>query len=117
MYSSGMNFSPILHAASRAGTAVRSGGTGEIKLLKLEIERLLMITEAMWTMLQEEFGYDDNKLIEYIARIDLRDGKLDGRVSTKKGPKECRHCGRPVSKKRPICFYCGNIIIPEPFAR
>ena len=89
----------------------------EIGLLRGEIERLMMITEALWVILKEELNYDDAALIERIRQIDLRDGKLDGRVSTKTRPQQCAKCNRPVSKRRPVCPYCGAPVAKLPFER
>ena len=72
-----------------------------------ELERLLMITEALWTILKEQHGYDDAKLQQIVTDIDLRDGKLDGRVAAT-APATCPSCHRTLNKKRPRCIYCGE---------
>jgi len=89
----------------------------EVEELRFSVERLLMITEGLWRILKEKHGYDDNELVKQIALIDLEDGKLDGRVSTKAEPKPCPKCNRIIAKHRPRCLYCGEPIPPAPFAR
>lgn len=81
-----------------------------------DIERLLMITEALWTLMKKEHGYTDAELIRLVAEIDARDGRMDGRVAPEP-PAPCRHCGRIPAKKRPTCLYCGSPIIASPFTR
>ena len=76
-----------------------------------------MITEALWTILKEQHGFDDADLIDRINEIDLRDGKLDGRVKEKEGPLSCPKCNRTLSRQRPTCLYCGTAIARDPFAR
>lgn len=102
-------------AANEAARDARKAAT-ENAILELEVERLLMITEALWTILKEEHGYDDAKLQECVQRIDLRDGKLDGRVGSTEA-KLCPTCNRTLNKKRPRCIYCGQVVQPDLFER
>ena len=107
------NASEAIASSTRSGTErTRS----EIHLLESEVERLLMITEALWTILQERFGYDDQELIKRIVMIDMRDGKLDGKVAAD-APKSCPKCNRILFKHRPRCLYCGEPVVTNPFDR
>ena len=98
-----------------AGAEARKA-VSEVENLKYDVERLLIITEALWTILKEQHGYDDNELIRRVAEIDLRDGKLDGKL-TKEPPTECPHCHRTMIKRRPYCMYCGKPVAVNPFER
>ncbi|PCJ62161.1 MAG: hypothetical protein COA79_05590 [Planctomycetota bacterium] len=89
----------------------------EVGQLKAETERLLIITEALWKILKEEHGYNDEKLLQHIQDIDLKDGKLDGRVAKQGGPKPCPECQRPISSRHFNCLYCGAELTKEPFER
>ena len=95
-----------------------SGATGasEIAQLKKQVERLLMITEALWTILKEKHGLEDKELLRRIVEIDLRDGQLDGRVSATP-PEPCPKCQRIVAKGSVRCMYCGEPLALNPFAR
>ena len=44
-------------------------------------------------------------LLERIRQIDLMDGQLDGKVSTK--VKRCTRCNRVMSRRHGRCLYCG----------
>ena len=88
----------------------------EVDLVKSDIERLLMITEALWMILKEQHGYDDNELIKRIVTIDMRDGKLDGRVQPEP-PQKCPKCNRTLFKNRQRCIYCGEYVAMNPFQR
>ncbi|NOZ20198.1 MAG: hypothetical protein GXP25_03825 [Planctomycetes bacterium] len=102
-------------AASGAKAAAESART-EVGMLRYEIERLLMITEALWDILKEKHGYEDEELVARVNEIDMRDGKLDGKVAAgERGL--CHNCHRPVSGRRPICIYCGATIGRKPFER
>lgn len=84
--------------------------------LKMEIERLLIVTEALWTILREKIEVDEEELVRQMVAIDLRDGKLDGKLA-KTPPVPCPKCKRVVAKRHTRCLYCGELIRPEPFAR
>lgn len=87
-----------------------------IDAMRWDIERLLMITEALWSMLREQHGYSEVELFRRISEIDLRDGRLDGRVAPSPA-QPCPHCGRKMTKHRPLCLYCGKPTVADPFAR
>ncbi len=118
----GFNFSPSCNsassmAASSAKEAARDAKS-QVRQIGGEIERLLMITEALWIFMREQHGYTDEDLIKKIAEIDLRDGKLDGKVSAAPAEvKRCANCDRPVGKKRATCLYCGSAVVQDPFER
>lgn len=109
-------------AAQQAGmTAERAAATAtqarsQVELMQMDVERLLMITEALWTMLRDEHGYADEQLIRKVQEIDLRDGRLDGKVA-KQPPSKCPKCGRAISARRPICVFCGTASTDDPFKR
>ena len=104
------------YGSSDARAAAQAART-EVEILRGEIERLLILSEALWMLLKEKNGYQDDVLTAKMAEIDLRDGKLDGRVATKEGPVECPNCHRALARRRPSCLYCGRAVLREPFAR
>ncbi|MCX6895793.1 MAG: hypothetical protein NTZ16_09920 [Verrucomicrobia bacterium] len=101
--------------ASGAASDARDA-QNKVEAMSHDIERLLMITEALWEVLKTHHGYADADLMELVHKIDLRDGKLDGRVA-KEPPKPCPKCGRTAARLRPLCLYCGCPIPQSPFAR
>lgn len=80
----------------------------ENKYLRVNIEKLLMITEALWSILKEQYGYTDDELLRRIQEIDMQDGVMDGKV-TRPEIKTCQKCNRPLMKKLPQCIYCGTV--------
>lgn len=102
-------------AASHAEARAREVKT-DIEIIRCDIERLLMITEAMWQIMKERFGYQDEELANRVVEIDRRDGKLDGRVAPGPPP-ACPNCGRTLERKRAVCLYCGQLIARDPFER
>ncbi len=88
----------------------------DVQRMRADIERLLMIAEALWTMVQEQHGYTDDELFRRITEIDLADGRADGRVAPSP-PALCPACGKRVSRRHPLCVYCGKPMVTDPFAR
>src|SRR5476649_263760 len=106
---SGMGVASTKGQAASALTEARfdaSEAKSEADLLKNDIDRLMMITEALWTFLKKEHGYSDDDLAKAIGAIDLRNG------GAKDAQEKCPTCGRMVSQHRRLCIYCGNPV-PE----
>ena len=101
---------------SQQAVSTAEEAQSKIGQMKAEIDRLLFITQALWELLKEEHGYTEEVLINRINDIDLRDGKLDGKMATQ-GPVGCPKCGRANRPNRPACIYCCTFLNPSPFAR
>ena len=78
----------------------------KVEYLEDKIDRLTLITQALWEILQTKVGIEESELTALIEEIDLRDGKLDGKLS--KTPQKCSKCNQSVSVKTNVCFYCGH---------
>ena len=81
-----------------------------------DVERLFIITEALWTLLKEVNGLTDADLEHMIEEIDLRSGKRDGKRAKQERPL-CPSCQRRNSGRMPTCMYCGVALTIEPFAK
>jgi hypothetical protein len=101
--------------APRAAPRTREP-SGEVEELKADVERLLLITEALWKIVQEKHGLEDKELLKQITLLDLADGKLDARKQ-RTPPKLCPKCQRALSKRRPKCMFCGEPVMFDPFER
>lgn len=99
--------------ASRMAEDTRRDSEG----LRFDIEKLFMITQALWTLLKEQHGYSDDDLIARIQQIDLQDGRLDGKVARTRVNPDCPQCGRKLIGKHPVCLYCGTEVALDPFDR
>lgn len=98
-------------AASRAASLTRSAGassaarvTGDLHDLDERIDRLLLVVDALWSMLKER-GYTDEDLAERIRSIDALDGQSDG--ARKPLPRRCTKCDSMVEPGRKTCAFCG----------
>ena len=107
---------PVTAGTSGAAESKAARAEEKVRALSDEIERLLMITEALWEILKEQHGYRDDDLAHKIRDIDLRDGKLDSRVAPS-GVAQCPTCNRTLEKNRSYCIYCGQAVTRDPFER
>ena len=116
MYTGGL-YSAAADAQSQAAAASTEAreAKSESELVRRDIERLLMITEALWQFMKKEHGYSDEDLVGVINQIDMRDGRLDGRVAPTP-PAPCPACGKINARNRSMCMYCGKPLPTTPFA-
>lgn len=77
------------------------------------IDALALSCAAMWELLSEKLGVTDQELMAKIQEIDLRDGKLDGKLANV--TQACPGCARSNNAKRVRCLYCGTILPRAPF--
>ena len=97
--------------AGQARAEAKEAQTG-VELMQHDIERLLMLTEALWLFIKTQHNYTDEDLVKVITEIDQRDCHAPKHV-----PVTCPACGRVNSGKRSVCIYCGKPIPMDPFAR
>lgn len=90
-------------AAHAEGAAARAQSNTEA--LERRVERLALVAEALWGLLQERVGLTEQELLERVQALDLSDGYLDGKVRRPAGP--CPGCGRMVASRHRQCLYCG----------
>jgi hypothetical protein len=100
--------SQINRANLKSGRAERSAERlqRDIESLDVKIEGLALTCQALVELLQEKGGVTEEQLISKMEEVDLRDGKLDGKMSPRM--ETCRNCQRNTSLKRPTCLYCGE---------
>ncbi len=98
---------------SRDAKSAAADAQGEIRFLKdrllcLEqsVERLSLATMAIAEILRDRFHITEVEIEARIEEIDLRDGKLDGRL--RQPANECVHCRRTNAARRSNCLYCGE---------
>ena len=99
--------------AARTAAEVRT----QNESIQCDLEKLFMITEALWTLLKEQHGYTDEHLAQRIQTIDARDGKLDGKVAKSAPRPTCPQCGRTIIRRQTRCLYCGTDAPQAPFDR
>lgn len=84
--------------------------------LEHRVEKLTLISRAMWEMLKETHSWNEGRLLERMKEIDARDGSIDGKMQAKVVP--CPECGHKVNMRHPVCVYCGyRDFKRDPFAQ
>ena len=101
------------NAAVRAENKV-SSMEKEIKNLRSDLSRTLMICEALWELLSDKTNLTEHDLHEKLYGIDMRDGVLDGKNQRK--AVKCPDCEHMVSSRHPACIYCGKVIDTSVFS-
>lgn len=97
---------------SQAGRKAERG----VEELEQRVESLLLVNMAMWSILKERLGVTDEQLAARVKEIDLKDGRLDGRVGAPPATASpaagdvirCTACNRAMSARHKVCMYCGG---------
>jgi len=78
----------------------------EVRELRRLVNKLMLVTQALWEIIAETNHLDEKLLIKKVNEVDLRDGKLDGKL--KRAVKKCASCGRTLHREHSKCLYCGS---------
>ena len=100
--------SQISEANTKAVNASARAGNAEDRIMRLElrIEGLALACQALWEISNKELNVTREQFEEKMQEVDLRDGKLDGRM--RRQVQDCPECGRKSQKQRTSCLYCGT---------
>ncbi len=77
----------------------------DVRDLNAAINKLTLICRALWEIMAEDKKLDEEYIINKVNEIDLRDGKLDGKMTT--AIRVCQSCGRTLFRGHQRCLYCG----------
>ena len=116
--------SPGFYGGSAAQAEIDADGavrdareaTESVEAIRHDVNRLLLITEALWTLLKKQNGYTDEDLTKVVNEIDLQDGVLDGKPA-KAPPRPCPNCGKMVAAHHTLCIFCGKTVPEALFGR
>ena len=78
----------------------------EINDLKRKCDALTITSQALWEILRSKTGMTDASILQKMQEIDLRDGRADGKISSR--VIKCSRCGRSSNANRKLCLYCGT---------
>lgn len=100
--------------ASAASTFAASP-TAKIQALDDRIDRLMLVVEGMWSLLEEN-GYTADQLVERIEALDASDGQVDGQSARSSG--RCQQCLAVLGRGLSNCQFCGHPTgIVDPFGQ
>ncbi|MBR4171055.1 MAG: hypothetical protein IKR48_05340 [Kiritimatiellae bacterium] len=87
----------------------------QVTRLREDLERLYLITQALWQMVKTATGATDEQLQEKIRQIDVEDGRSDGKNTEVTRPIDCPVCHRRILSGQTFCLYCGAEAETSPF--
>lgn len=76
--------------------------------LEMRYERMRLVTNALWALLKEHTSLTDGDLKRFIEKVDMVDGRLDGKLSRTAGGMSCPKCRRKIRKSAVVCMWCGT---------
>lgn len=91
------------HNSLRTDREIVDTGT---ETLNRRLDRAMLAIESLSELLRDRLGISREEIHLRMEEIDLRDGKLDGRLAP--GVVSCAVCDRPNSKQSRQCVYCGH---------
>ena len=95
--------------SGQADTSNRVARTqSSLQLLEQRYERMRLVTNALWQLLKEHTGLTDSDLKRFIEKVDLADGRADGRMSANTRAMDCPKCSRRILKNAAVCPWCGT---------
>ena len=69
------------------------------------LDKAMLALESLIEILTEHEITSREEILARMDIVDLRDGKLDGKVTAE--VVDCTACNRPISPKMARCLYCG----------
>jgi hypothetical protein len=91
--------------AERGHSEAKSVGQ-RMEMLEDRVDTLTLVNMALWSLMQDRLGLTEDELAARVQRIDLRDGRADGKVAPSVGT--CSACKRTMSARHRHCMYCGE---------
>ena len=76
-----------------------------VNTLEGRLDRLALISRAMFELLQEKTGVSEQDLMRKVAEVDIRDGKADGKMTPLS--RKCPSCDSMISPRFNRCLFCG----------
>ena len=102
----------LANDAQAAAQTARS----DVEFLRHEVDRLYLVTEALWRLLKDEHGYADASLAQLVAAIGAEHARERSNPEGRPQP-PCEKCGRQLGRRQPKCIWCGAERILDVFGR
>lgn len=111
----GRQMRDIRRLRAEAAVASDQSATNSARVIALQqrVDRLELVCETLLHLVLQRGLVDRDELARIMARIDLRDGFEDGRVSSDEplhGAPLCTTCDLPINPRREACVYCGAAV-------
>ena len=88
--------------------------TAQVMAIHSRLDALELACAGLWELVKDKAGYTDEEIAHYIRQVDMRDGKLDGRMRAE----ICPGCGRRLlARGNRKCLWCGSELVDVPVAQ
>ena len=104
---------PTVRDTANAAMQAAASQKSDIMVLREQVERMALLNQSLWELMRERLQLTDADLEKIAQEVDLRDGRLDGRLS--EHPLQCPKCGRVSSSRHRKCLYCGLLFEGDAF--
>jgi len=92
-------------ASANSAEAIARELRAQVDRLQRQVDQLRLALMAISEIAQTRFGVTDVQVLEKMTEIDLRDGQLDGRLTSPAA--NCPECQQRNNPRRDACLYCG----------
>jgi len=96
----------IARARATSAKSAASDAQGSVAALEKRVDKLALINMALWSLVSEKCNLTDDDLKERLNKLDMMDGKADGKLGERTVP--CPQCGRPIASRVAACQFCGT---------
>jgi len=80
----------------------------DMGLLQIRFDRLLKVTEALWSLVLEISDLSEENLMQKVQELNMQERAQEAEGETKVLVLTCKKCGKVVSRKLCRCQYCGE---------
>lgn len=81
--------------------------------LEDQLERQALLIQSLLELCARKNLISEQELREVVNEIDLSDGRLDGKLRPRPGPRSCPDCGKVNGRHAVTCMYC-SAQLPDP---
>jgi hypothetical protein len=89
------------HLEAKSATSRAQYAQSNIKMLMRRVDRLSVVSAALWSLLREKHGITDEELRARVAEIEHSKGKVTA---------ECVACGATIPAMHKQCEHCGATV-------
>lgn len=76
----------------------------DISGVELKLNRLVLLNQAIWSLVKQQTSLNEADLMHEIKRLDMLDGRLDGKSAE---TKKCSQCSTVLAVGAMSCYHCG----------
>jgi hypothetical protein len=101
------------NAAANSAQSAANSAQREARNVEQRVERLALICQAMWRLLQEQTNLGEQDLLQRLSELQAEHDQSNQTepANTNERRPQCPNCGRTFNPRHDKCLYCGE---PKP---